>query len=343
LSNWSGIEAAPASVAVPPPPLFVTGPVISGVPGKCLNDKNNSTTSGAAAQIWECDGDAAQQWAVGAGNTLRIHRLCLTIMGSGSAAGAKVDVAACKPAASNANQRWLASTSGSFTNPVADLCLDARKAINGTQLEIRNCSPGTAGQAWWPASSPFPEVGEIIGYKALCAGSSNFSAKNGNPIVLTGCNSNEDQQWTIAANGTLQVMGKCMDVVHHAKTDGAKLELWSCNGRASQQWNYTVTHIGSGFIVNSASGQCLEDPARGTRLEIGKCQISISRKQRWSPPDPALYEDNYIAVAGQWIEPKFVTGCPETPTTHGTKQWACRSRFNSRKPRSISAFEPGII
>jgi hypothetical protein len=312
--NWSGLEAAPASVAVPPPPLFVTGPVISGVPGKCLNDKNDRTTSGAAAQIWQCSGDAAQQWAIGKGDTLRIHRLCLTIVGNGTAAGAKVDIATCKPAGSNGNQRWLASTSGSLTNPVADLCLDAPRTANGTQLQIRNCSPGTPGQDWWPGTPPLPEVGEITGYRGLCAGSANFSAKNGNPIVLGGCNANEDQQWTIAANSTLQVMGKCMDVVKHAKTDGSKLELQSCDGSASQQWQYTVTSIGSGFIVNPASGKCLEDPARGTRLEIGKCLVLSSFKQRWSPPDPALYDDKYVAVAGQWVEPKFVTGCPAAST-----------------------------
>jgi Ricin-type beta-trefoil lectin domain len=318
-SNWSGVEAAPSAAVVPPPPFNVAGPVISGLRGKCLDDKNDSTTPGTAAQIWDCLGDAAQQWTLRTDQTLRINGVCLDVVGNGTGNGAKVDVYTCKAATSNANQRWQLNTSGQLMNPKSGRCLDdpGSSTTNGTQLQIWACSaPTTANQVWWPAEPPAPEVGGIVGYRGLCAGSANFSAQNGNPIVIDTCNVNHDQQWTVAANGTLQVMGKCMDIVNRGTTNGSKIQLWSCNGGANQQWQYRVTAIGSGIIVNPASGKCLDDTGSsttsGTQLQIWKCLGTAN--QDWSPPDPALQDNNYIAIQGQWTEPTFVTGCPSAST-----------------------------
>jgi Ricin-type beta-trefoil lectin domain/Putative Ig domain len=110
-----------------------------------------------------------------------------------------------------------------------------------------------------------------------CLDDANNSSANGNKIQIWNCNGGTAQNWkfrpdgTPGGAGTLNIQGKCADVTNRSTTPGAKIQLWSCNGGASQQWFIT----GSGFLLNPASGLCLDDPgsstANGTRVDIAAC------------------------------------------------------------------------
>ncbi|HEV3359907.1 MAG TPA: ricin-type beta-trefoil lectin domain protein [Pseudonocardiaceae bacterium] len=123
----------------------LTGPVTSGMAGKCLDDYNASTTNGTKVDIWDCNNSGAQNWTIDNG-TLRIQGACLDIIGSGStASGTLVDMWGCN---GGSNQQWSAQN-GELVNPASGKCLDdpALNTTNGTQLEIWDCNGGP-NQLW---------------------------------------------------------------------------------------------------------------------------------------------------------------------------------------------------
>ncbi|MEU7871869.1 ricin-type beta-trefoil lectin domain protein [Dactylosporangium sp. NPDC049140] len=98
---------------------------------------------------------------------------------------------------------------------------------------------------------------------------------NGAAVQLWDCQSwAVDQHWVLKNNGTLQTLGRCLDVADASTAGGAKLQLWDCHGGANQQWRTTP----GGTLVNVGSGRCLDSPsgntANGTRLQIWDCNGS---------------------------------------------------------------------
>ncbi len=62
------------------------------------------------------------------------------------------------------------------------------------------------------------------------------SSANDTPIVMWDCNGSAAQHWTIEADGSLRLNGKCMDIYRDEKRDKAPVELWTCTGGANQKW-----------------------------------------------------------------------------------------------------------
>ena len=103
-------------------------------------------------------------------------------------------------------------------------------------------------------------------------------AANDTKIVMWDCNGSAAQNWTIEADGTIQINGKCMDIYRDEKKNKAPVELWTCTGGANQQWQAR-----NGTLVNPVSGKCLDDPrfntADGTQLR----DLHLQRR-----PQPAV-------------------------------------------------------
>ncbi|SEF67347.1 Ricin-type beta-trefoil lectin domain-containing protein [Actinacidiphila yanglinensis] len=125
-----------------------TGPVTSGIPGKCVDVENSGTTNGTHVQLYGCDGTGAQNWTVvpGAGGTLRALGGCMDVSASGTANGTLVQWWQCNGSGA---QRWLAGPNGSLVNPESGRCLDDPNSSTAdwTQLRIWDCN-GTAAQNW---------------------------------------------------------------------------------------------------------------------------------------------------------------------------------------------------
>ena len=133
------ITPGTGSVTVP------TGPVTSGIAGKCLDDYTGSSTNGTKVDIWDCNNTPAQQWTVG-NSLVQINGKCLDIIGAGSTAnGTLVDLWDCN---GGSNQVWTAEN-GTLVNPASGKCLDdpGLSTNNGTQLEIWTCNGGS-NQKW---------------------------------------------------------------------------------------------------------------------------------------------------------------------------------------------------
>ncbi|HEY3000896.1 MAG TPA: ricin-type beta-trefoil lectin domain protein, partial [Kribbellaceae bacterium] len=123
-----------------------TGPIRSGLPGKCLDLNGGSNADETRVQIWDCNGTAAQTWSVADDGTVRIHGKCLDIYGGRGDNGAPTQLYTCH---GGGNQQWRAGPNESLVNPRSGRCLDVPgfSSSNGTQAVIWDCNGG-ANQHW---------------------------------------------------------------------------------------------------------------------------------------------------------------------------------------------------
>ena len=127
------------------------------------------------------------------------------------------------------------------------------------------------------APPPADRAGRIHGNGDVCLDLNGAVAFDGNHIQVFTCNDTSAQVWTVAADGTLRVVGKCA----FAADDGA-VRIAGCDGRRSAQWRTGD----NGALVNLAREDCLTDPGTGTRsgtgVRIEDC--SGADRQRWQLP-----------------------------------------------------------
>jgi GH43 family beta-xylosidase len=125
-----------------------TGPIRGpGASGKCIDVAGDDTgTTGAPVQVWDCLGVADQQWTVGSDQTIRTLGKCLDVDGYGTANFAKIHLWDCH---GGTNQQWQTRADGSILNPASGRCLDTPNGAtaNGVQLQLYDCN-GQWPQVW---------------------------------------------------------------------------------------------------------------------------------------------------------------------------------------------------
>ncbi|QYC44225.1 Alpha-galactosidase A precursor [Nonomuraea coxensis DSM 45129] len=115
--------------------------------GRCLDVTGASQANGAQAQIWDCNGQANQQWTPTASGELRVYGTkCLDAYDQGTANGTQVIIWDCN---GQANQQWRFNADGTITGAQSGRCLDVpnNATANGTKLVIWSCNGG-ANQRW---------------------------------------------------------------------------------------------------------------------------------------------------------------------------------------------------
>ncbi|MGW2282614.1 glycoside hydrolase family 3 C-terminal domain-containing protein [Streptomyces sp. NPDC001770] len=124
-----------------------SGPVVSGLSTSlCLDDRAASTTNSNPVQTYTCNGTAAQQWTLGADNTLRVLGKCLDVKAAGTADKTPVGIYDCN---SSGAQIWQPQSNGALLNQGSGKCLDipAASVEGGTQVQIYECN-NTDAQKW---------------------------------------------------------------------------------------------------------------------------------------------------------------------------------------------------
>ena len=134
---------------VKPAAVVYSGTIRLTKMGYCLDDRNNSSASGAVVQIWRCTGGPNQVWQVMSDSTIRHNGLCLDA--PGTANGTKVILAACTPATPmGPDQQWNTSNERvNYTNPAAvgKVLNDTGYGGNGTQQQLWS-NTGTINEIW---------------------------------------------------------------------------------------------------------------------------------------------------------------------------------------------------
>ncbi|MBP2706847.1 lectin [Microbispora sp. RL4-1S] len=135
------------SASQSPPPSGGTNAIKGVGSGRCVDVTGSSQSNGAQAQIYDCNGQANQQWTLTSASELRVYgNKCLDVNGGSTANGATVIIWDCN---GQNNQKWRFNSDGTLTAVGANKCLDVpnNATANGTKLAIWDCNGGS-NQRW---------------------------------------------------------------------------------------------------------------------------------------------------------------------------------------------------
>jgi GH25 family lysozyme M1 (1,4-beta-N-acetylmuramidase) len=113
----------------------------------------------------------------------------------------------------------------------------------------------------------------------LCLDDPSSKTANGTALDLATCNGKANQNWTAAQDGTIRVLGHCLEA------SGTSLILMTCNTSPAEQWRAGTF----GALVSVRYGTCLNGPsaaaASGTRPTLATCQnVATKVNQHWTRP-----------------------------------------------------------
>ncbi|MFD7178096.1 non-reducing end alpha-L-arabinofuranosidase family hydrolase, partial [Streptomyces sp. NPDC059929] len=150
--------ALAATLVAGPAQAATTGALRGVGSGRCLDVPNSSQSDGTYVQIWDCSGNANQQWTATDSGQLTVYgNKCLDVPGHATAAGTRVQIWSCS---GGANQQWQVNADGTIVGVESGLCLDVTGAgtANGTAGEIWTCNGGS-NQKWTGLSGTTPPGG----------------------------------------------------------------------------------------------------------------------------------------------------------------------------------------
>ncbi|MFE2422663.1 ricin-type beta-trefoil lectin domain protein [Streptomyces hokutonensis] len=129
-----------------------------------------------------------------------------------------------------------------------------------------------------PAAAAAPGD-EIVGYgSSKCIEVSAHSGVDGSPLRLWGCAAKAWQKWVFKSDGSVRSMGLCLDIANASKSDGAAIQLATCNGGWAQRFNLNSSHD----LVNTVIGKCVDakdqGTGNGTRLQLWSCGGTSNQK-----------------------------------------------------------------
>jgi chitosanase len=139
------VPAAALLYGLLPASAATAGP-ITGLGGKCIDVAGASTANGAAIQLYDCNGSAAQRWTVGnADGTIRALGKCMDVAAAATTNGAKIQLYDCNATGA---QKWTVSN-GALINSGSGKCLDVtdKSTANGARLQIWTCA-NSSNQTW---------------------------------------------------------------------------------------------------------------------------------------------------------------------------------------------------
>jgi hypothetical protein len=248
---------------------------VTAAGGQCVDViGDDSGTDLSLVDLWSCQSGAVDQhWTHNSDDSLSTLGRCLDIDGDGTAVGTKVELWDCNGVG---GQKWVQQANGSLLNPQSGLCLDdpSGNTANGTQLQVYTCN-GTSAQAFSVNGG-----GMIDGPGGQCVDvAGDDTGADGTFVQLWDCQSYAiDQHWYHNSNGSLETLGRCLDIDGDGIAAGTKVELWDCNGVGGQVWEQQS----NGSLLNPQSGLCLDDPsdntADGTQLQIFTCNGSAAQQ-----------------------------------------------------------------
>lgn len=142
--QFDNFSVTPGSNPVP----TRSGPVPSGIAGKCLDLNAGNTDNGTAVvQLYDCNQwPPSQTWTYNTDGTVTIGGKCLDVIEQGVTNGSRVSIWTCN---GGDNQKWTQQTDGSLRGTQSGRCLDdpGFSTANLTPLDIWTCDGG-ANQRW---------------------------------------------------------------------------------------------------------------------------------------------------------------------------------------------------
>jgi len=115
---------------------------------------------------------------------------------------------------------------------------------------------------------------------------------------------------------------KCLDVAAAGTADGARIQLWSCNGTGAQ--SYRTQDAGGGFVtlVNTGSNKCVDVAGAGTADGIGiqLWTCNGTNAQRFRLQDAG---SGFASIVNAGSGKCLGVESSSTSDGAGIKQWSC--------------------
>ncbi|SDM61742.1 glucosylceramidase [Nonomuraea jiangxiensis] len=118
----------------------------------------------------------------------------------------------------------------------------------------------------------------------------------------------------------------CLDVKEFSTKDGARVQLWSCNGNANQRWRMYK----DGTIRSALNGKCLDvrefNAKNGAIVQMWSCSGASNQQWYWS-------NSKYTRAGYRMLRSRLNNFCLDaTGKQHklGTplQMWSCSSAWN---------------
>ncbi|GAA3338554.1 hypothetical protein GCM10020358_19070 [Amorphoplanes nipponensis] len=153
-------------------------------------------------------------------------------------------------------------------------------------------TPATTGAAVGPGQAPgnppasgapaptltpppaTPRTGPVTAAGGRCLNLGGLLALDGTPVQTAGCADVNYQRWTLAADGTLLVAGRCARVAADAT-----VRIGGCDDQPAGQWR-AGPH---GSLVNPGTRRCLTDPGRPA-VTVTVTDCTGAADQAWTLP-----------------------------------------------------------
>jgi hypothetical protein len=92
---------------------------------------------------------------------------------------------------------------------------------------------------------------------------------------------------------------KCIDISGGSKDNGAKVQLWDCNGSGAQTFNHNPV---TGQLMNGGSGKCLDVNkgvnANGTKIQLWDCDPNNNNQKFKYDGNSYRWNDRCVDISG---------------------------------------------
>jgi hypothetical protein len=144
----AAVLGAALTSTVAGPAVAADPTLVSAASGRCLDVTGNVSTAGTTVDIWDCNNQSNQRWALTSAGELRTFggTMCLDVDHSGTTPGTAVLIWTCN---GQSNQKWSWGANGSLVGQQSGLCLDVNggATANGTKAILWTCN-GQSNQRW---------------------------------------------------------------------------------------------------------------------------------------------------------------------------------------------------
>lgn len=133
------------------------GAAVTGVAGKCLENKDGTVAAGNKIQLGTCDSSTKQVWQWHGDMSMRVQGYCLDVQTSGTTPGTTVQLWPCNGTGA---QRWYTQADGTLKNQNSSLCLQTvgSASADGTGVQINTCNASNSAQQWTIPSDAMVKV-----------------------------------------------------------------------------------------------------------------------------------------------------------------------------------------
>ncbi|GAA4672898.1 hypothetical protein Prum_076570 [Phytohabitans rumicis] len=164
--------------------------------------------------------------------------------------------------------------SATAASPSVKPTRSAPSSARASAAPSRSVRPTKTSAPTQPLFTDRPIVNESSG---KCIDVPGSSADTPAEIQMWDCHDVAGEKFTHAADGTLRVLGKCLEI--RSTGNGSTLRIAGCTAGARQQFDLT----GAGNLISRGAGRCVDvtngDPGNGIWLMISDC--TGTETQKW--------------------------------------------------------------